>query len=115
MRFGLHVFSRREFLGDPKRLRTDTSIDRELSNEVVAMSDLPQLDPHTVNVAVIVTTYTEERLETLRKCLHGILDNTRRAGYRHVSHPKFGEITRLIFIGEFEKSCPLRCFLIELR
>jgi len=78
VRFGLHVFSRREFLGDPKRLRTDTSIDLELSNEVVAMSDLPQLDPHTVNVAVIVTTYTEERLETLRKCLHGILDNTRR-------------------------------------
>jgi glucosyl-dolichyl phosphate glucuronosyltransferase len=42
------------------------------------MSTLSKLDPLTVHVAVIVPTYTAERLETLRKCLNGILNNTRR-------------------------------------
>jgi glycosyltransferase involved in cell wall biosynthesis len=42
------------------------------------MSVLSKLDPRAVHVAVIVSTYTVDRLETLRKCLNGILDNTRR-------------------------------------
>ena len=41
------------------------------------MSILPKLDPHAVRVAVIVPTYSAGRLETLRKCLTGILDNVR--------------------------------------
>lgn len=50
----------------------------ELSNEVVFMSTLSKLDPRAVRVAVIVPTYTADRLGTLRKCLNGILDNTRQ-------------------------------------
>jgi len=42
------------------------------------MSTLSKLDPRAVHVAVIVPTYTADRLETLRKCLNRILDNTRR-------------------------------------
>ena len=42
------------------------------------MSRLSELDPQAVRVTVIVTTYTQDRLETLRKCLSGILDNSRR-------------------------------------
>lgn len=50
----------------------------ELSVEVVFMSVIPELDSRAVHVAVIVPTYTVDRLETLRKCLHGILNNTRQ-------------------------------------
>ncbi len=50
----------------------------ELSKEVISMSALPKLDSSTVRVAVIVPTYTVNRLATLKKCLGGILDNTRR-------------------------------------
>jgi len=50
----------------------------ELSNEVVSMSTLSKLDSRTVHVAVIVPTYTADRLETLRRCLNGVLDNTRQ-------------------------------------
>jgi len=42
------------------------------------MSNLPNLDPRTVHVAVIVPTYTVDRLDTLRKCIDAILKNTRQ-------------------------------------
>jgi glycosyltransferase involved in cell wall biosynthesis len=42
------------------------------------MSTLSKLDFRAVHVAVIVPTYTADRLGTLRKCLKGILDNSRR-------------------------------------
>jgi GT2 family glycosyltransferase len=42
------------------------------------MSGLSKLDPQVVRVAVIVPTYTEDRLETLRNCLSGIQKNSRR-------------------------------------
>lgn len=42
------------------------------------MSELSQLDPLAVHVAVIVPTYTVDRLETLRRCLNRTLENTRR-------------------------------------
>jgi len=41
------------------------------------MSILSKLDPRVVRVAVIVPTYSVDRLEILRKCLTGILDNER--------------------------------------
>ena len=41
------------------------------------MNELAPLAPQAVRVAVIVPTYTADRLETLRKCLNEILDNTR--------------------------------------
>jgi hypothetical protein len=42
------------------------------------VSDLSTLDSRAVHVAVIVPTFTTDRLELLRKCLQGILDNTRK-------------------------------------
>ena len=50
----------------------------ELSIEDALMSLLVQLDSAAVHVAVIMTTYTADRLDTLRKCLDGILANSRQ-------------------------------------
>lgn len=47
-------------------------------NEVLTMSTLAELDPEDVHVAVVVPTYTAERLGTLRKCLDRVLSNSRR-------------------------------------
>ena len=42
------------------------------------IGSLARLDPRAVRVAVIVPTFSADRLVTLRKCLDGILSNTRR-------------------------------------
>src|ERR1035437_2221120 len=56
----------------------DRSRDNGVMNEDIrTMSTLSKLDPHVVRVAVIVPTYSAGRLETLRKCPTGILDNVR--------------------------------------
>ena len=91
----------------------------ELSVEVVFMSVISELDFQTVHVAVIVPTYTFDRLETLRKCLHGIFDNSRQPDeivvvvdrnislFELLEHEPLGSNVR-VMLSEGRGVCPAR-------